>query len=189
MYQTSWSYAILLLRYGAWRMLLFFLLGHFLPFHCPNLYKKSKFQKNEKKKKKAKMPGHIIILHKCTKHHDHMLYCSWDMVCDGCNCYFSFWAIFYPYNSPKNQNFKKMNKTPGDIIILHVYQKLWLDNVRFLRYGMQWTDRQTDGRMEKVTYRGGCPPKKWSLKLQKKNYTLIIKIKLTKHLVSNKVSD
>ena len=23
-----------------------------------------------------------------------MLYCSWDMVCEGCNCYFSFWAIF-----------------------------------------------------------------------------------------------
>ena len=29
-----------------------------------------------------------------------------------------FFAIFCP-NSPKNQNFKKMKKTPGDIIILH----------------------------------------------------------------------
>ena len=37
---------------------------------------------------------HIIILHKCTKNHDHRLYCSWDMVHDRCNCYFSFWAIF-----------------------------------------------------------------------------------------------
>ena len=26
---------------------------------------------------------------------------------------------FYPSNIPKNQNFKKMYKTPGDIIILH----------------------------------------------------------------------
>ena len=26
---------------------------------------------------------------------------------------------FYPPNSPKNENFKKMKKTPGDIIILH----------------------------------------------------------------------
>ena len=26
---------------------------------------------------------------------------------------------FYPRNSPKNENFKKMKKTPGDIIILH----------------------------------------------------------------------
>ena len=23
---------------------------------------------------------------KCTKNHDHMLYCSWDMACDGFNC-------------------------------------------------------------------------------------------------------
>ena len=26
---------------------------------------------------------------------------------------------FYPPNNPKNQNFEKMKKTPGDIIILH----------------------------------------------------------------------
>ena len=24
-----------------------------------------------------------IILHKCTKNYDHMMYCSWDMVCDA----------------------------------------------------------------------------------------------------------
>ena len=57
------------------------------------------------------------------------------MVCEGCNCYFSFWAIFFPCyrpNGPKNQNFKKSNKartttknknkinkkkTDGDIIL------------------------------------------------------------------------
>ena len=53
---------------------------------------------------------------------------------------FSFWAIFCPLtpplpNSPKNENFKKMKTKPGDIIILHVYQKLWLDHDWFLRYG------------------------------------------------------
>ena len=31
-----------------------------------------------------------IILHKCTKNHDHMLYCSWDMVCDRRKFYFQF---------------------------------------------------------------------------------------------------
>ena len=31
---------------------------------------------------------------------------------------------FNPPNSPKNQNFKKIKKTPGDIIVLHVSQKL-----------------------------------------------------------------
>ena len=37
-----------------------------------------------------KITGDVIILHNCTKNHDHMLYCSWHMVCEGCNWYFSF---------------------------------------------------------------------------------------------------
>ena len=37
-------------------------------------------------KKKKKTPGDIIILHKCTKKHDHMPYFSWDMTCDRYNC-------------------------------------------------------------------------------------------------------
>ena len=47
------------------------------------------------------------------------------MARDTCNCYFSFWAIlsFYPPNNPKNQNFKKLKKTPEDIIILHMCTK------------------------------------------------------------------
>ena len=44
--------------------------------------------------KNAKTPGDIIILNKCTKNHDHILYCSWDMARDRCHCYFWFWAIF-----------------------------------------------------------------------------------------------
>ena len=65
-----------------------------------------------------------------------------------------FFALLPPPNSPKNQNFKKMKKIPGDIIILHVYQKLGLDDVRFLRNGA----RRTEGRMDiKLTHRGGCP--------------------------------
>ena len=41
------------------------------------------------------------------------------MVHDRCN-YFSFWAIFCPFTPltcPKIENFKKMKKTPGDIIL------------------------------------------------------------------------
>ena len=49
------------------------------PITCP---------KNKYFKKNKKTPGNIIILHKCTKNHDDMLYCSWDMVCDKCNCRF-----------------------------------------------------------------------------------------------------
>ena len=47
-----------------------------------------KFWKNEK---------NAWRYHLCTKNHDYMLYCSWDMVLDGCN-YFSFWAIFCTFN-------------------------------------------------------------------------------------------
>ena len=45
--------------------------------------------KNFEKMKKA--PEDIIILHKSTKNHDHMLYCSLDMARNGLN-YCSFWA-------------------------------------------------------------------------------------------------
>ena len=47
-----------------------------------------------------KTPADIIILYKCTKNHDHILYYSWDIVRDGCNCYFSFWAIFALLHAP-----------------------------------------------------------------------------------------
>ena len=70
-----------------------------------------------------KIPGDITILHKCTKNHDHMLYCSVDMARGGCN-YFSFWAIFCaftPLTARKIKIFKKWKKKlPGDIIILHM---------------------------------------------------------------------
>ena len=50
------------------------------------------------------------------------------MARDTCDFYFSLWAIFrfFTPNSPKNQNFKKMkkkDKTPGDLIILHMSTK------------------------------------------------------------------
>ena len=107
-------------------------------------------------KKWKKLLEIFIILHKYTKNHYHVLYCSWDMARGRCN-YFSFWAIFCPFtaqNSPKNQNFKKMKKTSGDIIILHVYQKLWLDDLWFLRYAVWQTDRQKKWHIEV-----GAPPK------------------------------
>ena len=43
--------------------------------------------KNDNFKTMEKTAGDVI-LHKWTKNHDHMLYCSWDIVRDGGNCYF-----------------------------------------------------------------------------------------------------
>ena len=41
-----------------------------------------------------------------------------------------------------------------------MYQKLWLDDVQFLRNGVQQTDRQTDGQTdEKWHIEAGAPPK------------------------------
>ena len=69
-----------------------------------------------------KTPGHII-LHKCTKNHDHMLYCFWDAAHDTCNCYWPFGATFCPFTAITAQKIKissKKKKHSGDIIILHM---------------------------------------------------------------------
>ena len=106
---------------------------HFGPFF---VYLPPKNPKNQNFEKMNKMPEDITILNKCTKNHDHMLYCSWDMVCDGCNCYFSFWTIFalLPPNSPKNQKFQKNEKKAWrSHHFTQVYQELWLQGILFLR--------------------------------------------------------
>ena len=172
---------------------MFFILGNFLPFYPPNN------PKNEPSKKERKRLGDIIILHKCSKNYDYMLYCSWDMMCDQCNCFF-FQCIFhlgpfsalFPPNSIKWKKhlvissfhtslaktmiicytvpeiwrmthvivifhfalffftqIKKENETNfWKYHFTHVYHKLWLDDVRFLRYGARRTDRETDRWMD-----------------------------------------
>ena len=72
------------------------------------------------KKWKNQIAGDIIILHMCTKSHNHMKYSSWDTQLD--RIFFSFCAIFCtftptPPNNPENQNFEKMKKASGDVII------------------------------------------------------------------------
>ena len=94
-YHQSKSYDVWFLRYRARQTEFFLILGHFLPFYTPSSPPNNPETQNFEKMKKT--PGDIIILHKCTKNHDHRLYCSWDMACDGCNCYFSFWAILFPF--------------------------------------------------------------------------------------------
>ena len=77
----------------------FVILDHFLPFYSPNNPNNQNFEKLKK------IPEDIIILDKCNKNHDHMLYCSLDMVHNRFN-YFSFWAIFYPFTSLTVQKIK-----------------------------------------------------------------------------------
>ena len=78
---------------------------------------KSKFRKN------LKNGGDITILHMCTINVNHMMYSSWDMKHNAQN-FWSFWAIFYPFNhqtTHKMKTLKKWKKTPEDTIILHMF--------------------------------------------------------------------
>ena len=54
-------------------------------------------------------------------------------------------GLFFPLFQPKNQNFKKkLKKFWRYHHFTHVYHKLWLDDVRFLRYGARRTDGKSD---------------------------------------------
>ena len=76
-YPKLWSDDVWFLRYGAWQMLLLFLiLGYFLPFYPSNSPKNQNFEKTKT------TPGDIIILHMFPKNYDQMMYCYWDMVRD-----------------------------------------------------------------------------------------------------------
>ena len=89
-------------------------------------------------KKWKKTPGDIIILHMYTKNHDHMLYCSLDMVLSGCHFYFLFWAVFCPFTSltAKKSKFKKNEKKAWRYHhFTKVYQKSWSYAILFLIYG------------------------------------------------------
>ena len=99
-------------------VIVFFHFGLFFALLPPLTTRKMKILKTYKK-----TPWDIIILHECTKNHGHMLYYSWDMARDRCKCSFFYFGLFLPFyapNSSKNQNFKKMKKVPGDIIMLQM---------------------------------------------------------------------
>ena len=73
-------------------------------------------------KKWKKTPEDIIILQICTINEDYMIYGSWDMKRNWHN-FFSFWAVFCPFNPLTTQGekfFSKMKKIPGNIIISHM---------------------------------------------------------------------
>ena len=112
-------------------------MGYFLHFYPSNS------PKNQNLKNEKETPGDIAILHKCTKNHDHILHCSWDMACDTCNFYFSFWAIFCYFSPPppptltaqKITNFQKNSKNAWRYHhFTQVDQKTWSYAILFLRY-------------------------------------------------------
>ena len=113
-------------------------------------------QKNQNFKKMKKTHGDIIILHKCTKNHDHMLYCSWDMACDRCNCYFSFWAIFCPFTPLTAQKIKIFKKWKKTLELSSFYTGVRRIMIRWCTVPEKWCER--DGR-KKWHIEVGAPPK------------------------------
>ena len=95
---------------------IFFILDHCLPFYPPNN------PKNENFEKLKKAPGDIIILQMFTINDNHMMYGSWAMKRDGQN-FLSFWTVFCSGgtpDNPKNTKIENLERTFGDIIILHM---------------------------------------------------------------------
>ena len=152
-YQNSGSFAIPFTRYGACLQLLFSIWGYFLPFYAPNS------PKNLNLTKKKKKCLEISFYTSATKT---MTICYtvreiWHVTFVIVIFHFGIFFSLLPKNSPKYQNEKKFEKkTARDIIILHVYQKLWSDDAwhmvcdRRMNRRMDWqtegwTDRRTDG--------------------------------------------
>ena len=133
------SYNAWFLTYEAWQTEFVLILGHFLPFYPTNN------PKNQNFKKIKKAHGYIIILHKCTKNHDHMLYCSWDMACDVYN-YFSF-CPFTLLRTQKVKIKKKWKKNleissfytsvPKIMIICYTVPEIWcvMDEIVLFHFG------------------------------------------------------
>ena len=141
----SWSYAILFLRYMVCDGChCYFSMSAIFCSFTPLTALKKKIWKKRKKKKQQQQPEDIIILHKCTKNHDHMLCCSWDIWCvmDVIVIFhFGLFLPFYPPNIPKNENFKKMKKRKKNTWRYHqftqVHHKSWSYAILFLGYGVR----------------------------------------------------
>ena len=134
--------------------MLLFILSYFLPFYPPNSLKNKNFWKMKK------LLGDIIILHRYTKNHNHMLFCSWDMIHDRCTCYFSFWAIFCLFTPIRAQKIKILQKWKNCLEISSFYicaPKIMIRSCmvpEILCTADEQTDRQTGRWTEKVTYMG-----------------------------------
>ena len=87
------------------------------------------------------MPGDLTIFNMCTIYEDHMMYGSWDIMCDRVFYHFVLFFALLPPNNPQNQNFDKMKKNPWRYHhFTNTYHKLQSFDVWFLRYEVQQTE-------------------------------------------------
>ena len=118
----------------------------FLPFCLPNNLKILYIWKNHLKIL-------YIISHMCTINDKLMMYDSWDIKRDGCNCYFSFWTIFCsftPLIAPKRESSKKWKKplekpsfytsVPKIVIMCYTVPEIWcmIDVIVSFHFGLSF---------------------------------------------------
>ena len=126
------------MMYGFWYkkcdQQFFVILDCFLPFYPSYGPRKSKFKKNEKNTWR--------YYHFTNVHYKWQSYDVWFLrygaqwpeffvILDW------FFLLFTSPNNPKNQNFQKMKKTPGDIIILHRCTTNQ-DHMMYGSWNMEW---------------------------------------------------
>ena len=70
--------------------------------------------------KMKKAPGDVILLHMCTKTHDHTMYASWDMEYDRQN-FLSLWIIFCPFSPIMTWKIKILKKWKKSLEMLLFY--------------------------------------------------------------------
>ena len=129
------SYDLWFLRYKVQQTEFFVILEHFLPFYPPNNLK-IKIWKNEKPTSRH---YHFTHVHHKFQSHDawFLRYGAWRTELFVILGHF---LHFYPSNNPKNHNFKKLRKTPGDNIVL----QMCTINDNHMMYG-SW-DMKRDGQ-------------------------------------------
>ena len=107
------SYDVRFLNYGVKLRDFFVILGLFLPFYPPNSPENQTFGKMKK------ASGDYFDV--CTKNHGHdVCFLIYEVRQTQLFIILGQFLLFDPTNNMENQNLEKMEKAPGDIILLHM---------------------------------------------------------------------
>ena len=109
------------MMYVSWDMQCY---GHnFLSFWAIFVFLYHSNPENHNFEKMKQAPGDAIILHMCTKNHNHMMYASWDMEYNRYNfCHFGPFFALLPHYWPQKLRFGKNVKAPWKCCpFTHVY--------------------------------------------------------------------
>ena len=100
----------------------------------------------------------------CTKNHNDMIYSSWEMVWGRHNS-FVILGHFLPFtpsppNDPEKENFQKLKKIPGDIILLHMCT-INEDHIKYIHVSWNFSACQTDFFVILGHFLSFHPPENW----------------------------